>query len=54
MDIPHEPIKGEQAAMLGVSQKVVIQKRIYKVATASMDDYIKVKRMKQEEQCINE
>jgi len=50
MDIPHETIKGEQAAMLGVSPTVVVQKRIYKAVTASMDDYLKVKRMKQEEE----
>jgi len=46
--VPHERVTGEQAGMLGVSGKAVVQKPAFKAATASMDDYAKVEKMKAE------
>ncbi|HUS04449.1 MAG TPA: SAP domain-containing protein [Dehalococcoidia bacterium] len=41
--VPHEPVKGEQAGMLGVPCKVHTQKRPYKVGQMEFESYAKYK-----------
>ena len=47
-EVPHEPVKGEQAGMLGVPGKVHTQKRPYEAGQMEFGSYTKYKKVMKE------